>query len=327
LSVDDSKRTQRGRIYKKLLGRYHVRIGEKTIECTISSKLRKQLIYPTADPASLRPVVVDVQDIKTVDPLAIGDWVCFVDAGEGAGMITDVYPRKNRLRRKATGAKPLEQVIASNLDQMVAVVAAAQPMPKWRLVDRYLADAESLDLPAIICIAKVDLLPDRQPLGEELEVYENMGYSVVTTSVVTGEGIEGLKELLRDKASVLVGKSGVGKTSLLNSLQPDLGLRVREVSKATGKGKHATSHLEMFGLDIGGAVIDTPGMRQFGLWDVASTEVAYLFREMRPYIGGCKFSSNCRHVSEPGCAIREAVGRGEITERRYLSFLRLAGGQ
>lgn len=326
MNIDRSPRGSKkhsGRVLKKLQGTYHVKTDGETVVCSISSKLRKQLVYPTADPSSLRPVVQDVLDIRVVDPLAIGDWVSFVVSKTGKGMITEVYPRKNKLTRKAPGAKPLEQIIASNIDQAVVVVAVAKLRLKWSLVDRYLIDAEALDIPSVICVTKVDLVTIEESFRKELEVYERMGYPVVTTSVITGVGIDQLKEHFKDKVSVLVGKSGVGKTSLLNAIQPELGLRIREVSGATSKGKHTTSHLEMFELDIGGGVIDTPGMREFGLWKAEQLDIAYLFREMRPYVGKCKFGINCSHTHEPDCSIKNAVEMGKVTERRYRSYLSL----
>jgi ribosome biogenesis GTPase len=166
-------------------------------------------------------------------------------------------------------------------------------------------------------------LVDENSFREDLRVYEEIGYPVVLTSAEGSTGLEEFKEAIKGKVSIFVGKSGVGKTSLLNAIQPGLGLRVREVSDVTGKGKHATSHLEMFELDFGGSVVDTPGMREFGLWKGEDFDMAYLFREMRPYIGQCKFGAGCSHTHEPGCAIKEAVEAGEISERRYESYVRM----
>jgi len=266
--------------------------------------------------------VVAVKDIRTVDPVAVGDEVAYHEAADGTGVITEVLPRRNKLSRKAAGAKPLEQVIVANLDQMVAVVAAAQPPPKWRLLDRYLADAESLEIPALVCIAKMDLV-DEDDFVKDVKVYRELGYSTVLTSAITGRGLDELKAALKDKVSVLLGKSGVGKTTLLNAVQPDLGLAVQELSDKTGKGKHVTSHLEMFELGFGGFIVDTPGMREFGLWQADEVDIAWLFREMRPYVGQCKFGASCTHSYEPGCAVKDAVAAGKVTERRYDSFLRL----
>jgi ribosome biogenesis GTPase len=318
----DTGMMEYGQVFRKSTGQYFVKADGKIVVCSISSTLRKHLVYPTADPTSVRPHVVEVKDIKTVDPVAIGDMVSFVDAGNDSGMITEILPRRNKLSRSAAGRKPLEQVIVANIDQVIPVVAAARPAPKWRLLDRYLADAEAAGIPVLICITKLDLA-DENRLMEGVGIYERIGYPAVLTSAVSGKGIDECKEMLEGRISVLVGKSGVGKTTLLNAIQPGLGLRVREVSGSTGKGKHTTSHLELFELDCGGGVVDTPGMREFSLWDIDGTDVASLFPEMRPYIGHCRFGLNCSHTHEPECAIKEAVEAGDIAESRYESYVRM----
>ncbi len=312
----------RGRVFKKTMGSYFVNSDGGVVVCSISSTLRKVLIYPTADPSSRRPTVDKVVDIKAVDPVAIGDEVSFVEAGDGIGMITEVLPRRSKLSRRAAGPKPLEQVIVANVDQVIPVLSARKPKPKWTLLDRYLADSEAADLPALICITKLDLAKE-DLLTQEMRIYEEIGYPVILTSAVDGRGLEELKEALRNRVSVLVGKSGVGKTTLLNAIQPELGLRVKEVSESTGKGKHTTSHLEMFELDFGGSVVDTPGMREFGLWNVDGLDLAELFPEMRPYVGKCRFGSDCSHTHEPDCSIKEAVEDGHISKLRYESFVRM----
>jgi ribosome biogenesis GTPase len=192
------------------------------------------------------------------------------------------------------------------------------------LLDRYLVTAEAAELPVLIVITKLDLVNGNHKLDEELETYRRIGYPIHKVSSHTGEGIEELKEILQGKTSVLIGKSGVGKTSLLNAIQLGLGLRVKEVSKGElGKGRHATTHLEMFNLTFGGTIVDTPGMREFGLWDIAQDELAYLFPEMTDHVGRCKFGLSCSHDSEPGCAIRKAVMDGGISPHRYKSYMNL----
>jgi len=257
-----------------------------------------------------------------IDPVAINDEVEFIDNEDGTGMIVEVLPRKSKFSRLAAGPRPVEQVIVANVDQVIPVMAVAKPKLKWQLLDRYLADAESVDLPSLICFTKADLV-DEDEFREEAALYEKIGYSIVLTSAVDGRGLDELRELLSNKTSVFIGKSGVGKTSLLNAVQPGLGLRVNEVSDVTGKGKHTTSHLELFELNTGGCVIDTPGMREFGLWEREGYDTAWLFREMRPFLGQCRFGANCTHTHEPDCAIKDAVESGEITERRYESYVRM----
>ncbi len=323
-STDDPEDAARrtGTVLRKTIGHYGVLAEGRTIVCTLSSRLRKQLIYPTADPGSRHHRVEAVLDVPVVDPVAVGDRVEFMPAPEDTGMIVAVLPRRNKLTRRAAGAKPLEQVIAANVDQVVAVMSAARPAPKWELLDRYLAAAEAVGMPAVACITKIDLAGAHE-FEAELDNYRGIGYPVLLNSATTGAGIDEVRAALRGRVSVLVGKSGVGKTTLLNALEPGLGLRVNAVSDATDKGRHTTTHLEMFMLEMGGSIVDTPGMREFGLWDVSADELAGAFPEMRPFLGRCRFGASCAHDGEPGCAIRGAVAAGHITERRYRSYLRM----
>lgn len=310
-----------GIVFRKSVGSYDVRLDGQIIACSISNMLRKELVYPLADPTSFRRRVMAVRDIRVVDPVSVGDEVRFVLAEDGSAMITEVLPRRNKLARIAAGAKPLEQVIAANVDQVVIVFAAAQPAPKWNLLDRYLVSTESSGLPALVCITKLDLAEDG--LQDEVMLYRRIGYRVLVTSTVTGEGIREFSDALKGQASVLVGKSGVGKTSLLNAVEPGLGLRVNAVSQATSKGRHTTSHIQMFPLHAGGSVVDTPGVREFGLWQVDGRDIALFFPEMRPLVGTCQFGLDCGHATEPGCAIKHAVADGRISARRYESMLKL----
>ena len=315
-----------GVVFRKTLGHYTVHTHGREIDCALSSLIHKQLIFPTADPTSLRHAVQEVREIDHVDPVAIGDRVRFVDAGDGHGMIVEILPRDSKLSRPAPvpGQRVFEQVIVSNADLIVPVFSAANPTPKWGLLDRYLVAAEAAGLPALIVINKLDLAWKNPALDEEVEVYRRIGYAVLLVSAVTGEGMEELKQTLQGKLSVFVGKSGVGKTSLLNALQPGLGLRVKAVSNGeVGKGRHTTTHLEMFELDFGGRLVDTPGMREFGLWDITAEELADLFPEMAEFVGQCKFGLSCHHDREPGCAIRKAVMDGAISPYRYQSYMRL----
>ena len=291
-----------------------------------SSLNHKQLIYPTADPTSLRHVVREVREIEHVDPIAIGDRVRYVDAGAGRGMITEVLPRHSKLSRPAPvpGQRVFEQVIVSNVDLVVPVFSLADPTPKWGLLDRYLVTAEASGLPALIVITKLDLARKNRSFEADIEIYRRIGYPVQLVSSVTGDGIEQLKQSLQGRMSVLVGKSGVGKTSLLNAIQPGLGLRVKAVSQGEqGKGRHTTSHLEMFELDFGGTLVDTPGMRECGLWEITGEDLAFLFPEMADHVGQCKFGMSCRHDQEPGCAIRKAVMAGDISPHRYKSYMHI----
>ncbi len=315
-----------GIVFRKSLGHYTVHTNGQEIDCELSSRLHKQLIYPTADPTSLRHRVQAVREIEHIDPIAIGDQVRFLDAGQGRGLITEILPRRSKLSRPmpVPGQRVFEQVIVSNADQVLTVFAAASPTPKWGLLDRYLVTAEAAGLPSRIIITKMDLANKNETLEKDLAIYRRIGYPIHLVCSSTGDGLEELKQALHGRMSVLIGKSGVGKTSLMNALQPGLGLRVKAVSQGdVGKGRHTTSHLQMFELDFGGMLVDTPGMREFGLWDISSEDLASLFPEMERYVGQCKFGLSCQHDHEPGCAIRKAVVSEQINPYRYQSYLRL----
>jgi ribosome biogenesis GTPase len=317
-----------GVVFRKTTGHYTVRTHGRELDCVLSSLIHKQLIFPTADPTSLRHRVQAVREIDHVDPVAIGDRVRYVEAGDGTGMIVEILPRDSKLSRPAPvpGQRIFEQVIVSNANLIVPVFAVANPTPKWGLLDRYLVSAEAADIPSLIVINKIDLAWKNPSFDEEIEIYRRIGYTVLLVSAATGEGASELRQALQGKQSVLVGKSGVGKTSLLNAIQPGLGLRVKAVSQGEiGKGRHTTTHLEMFELDFGGALVDTPGIREFGLWDIQAEELAYLFPEMADYVGQCKFGLSCQHDTEPGCAVRKAVMAGAVSPYRYQSYMNLRG--
>jgi ribosome biogenesis GTPase len=269
-----------------------------------------------------------VREVEHADPVAIGDRVRYVEAGQGSGMIVEILPRISWLSRPAPvpGQRVFEQVIVSNAEQVIPIFSVASPTPKWGLLDRYLVAAEAAGLPSLIVITKLDLAWKNPQIEEDLQTYRRIGYPIHMVSSATGEGMEELQSLLQGKTSVLVGKSGVGKTSLLNAIQPGLGLRVKAVSSGeVGKGRHTTTHYEMFELDFGGRLVDTPGMREFGLWDIQADELASFFPEMKPYVGQCKFGLGCSHDHEPGCSIRKAVMAGSVSPYRYQSYMRLRG--
>ena len=187
------------------------------------------------------------------------------------------------------------------------------------------AAAEAAEIPVIICITKIDLLRKQrlQKLQNIVDIYESIGYTVIQTSAETGDGVDTFQRQIQNQTSVLVGMSGVGKTSLLNAVQPELGLKVKTISDATGKGRHTTTHLEMFPLDIGGNIVDTPGIKTLGLWEIEDEDLATLYVEMEPFVGQCKFRLDCTHIHEPGCAIKAAVEANQISQFRYNSYTRL----
>jgi ribosome biogenesis GTPase len=258
------------------------------------------------------------------DLVATGDRVRWRLTRPGRGVIEEVLERETQLSRlrPGPGRVPVEHVIVANPDQAIFIFAVREPTPRLRMLDRLLVLAENNDLPAIICANKVDLLDDVDEVRHLFDVYEEIGYPVLYTSAETGEGVDALRENLSGKLSVLSGPSGVGKSSLLNAIQPDLGLAAREISDATGKGRHTTVTVRLWPLDEGGYVADTPGLREAGFFDIEPDELAWHFVEMRPLLSDCRFST-CLHTHEPDCAVKAAVEAGMISETRYDSYCRL----
>ncbi len=250
--------------------------------------------------------------------VATGDRVWFRPDGEQEGIIERVEPRHGVLDRMSRGRR---QLIVTNVDQLLVVASAAQPYLKPNLIDRYLVTAEKARIRPILCINKIDLVEpsDLQPL---IGAYCQMGYAVVCTSAVTGQGIERLKRWLTGCETVVSGQSGVGKSSLLNQIDDSLGLRVASISAETQKGRHTTTAARLIPLGNDGYVVDTPGIRQFQLWDVIAEEVDSYFRDLRPFVSGCKFP-DCTHTHEIECAVKDAVIEGYIDQRRYESYLHL----
>jgi len=261
---------------------------------------------------------------RETDAAALGDRVLIHILEDGSGIIEQVEPRQRALSRQAPGRPDVEQVLVANPDQALFVFACADPDPNFRMLDRFSVVAEREDIPAVICANKIDLVEPRSA-RQEFGLYERLGYPVLYTSAKTGKGVRKLRKTLQGKLSVLAGPSGVGKTSLLNAMQPGLGLRTKTISRATGKGRHATVVPELVPLEIGGYVADTPGLRALGLWDIEPEELDAYFREIRPLVAACEFS-DCTHIHEPGCAVIAAVKRGEIAPERYDSYVRIRQG-
>ncbi len=269
------------------------------------------------------------QDRPISDLVAVGDHVTLrvTNVARQEGVIEAVAERKtvlSRTRPAPSGRSWLhdrEQVIIANPDQALFVFAARDPEPNLRKLDRFLVTAEKNHLPAVICVNKVDLVGPGEA-QQLFQLYTQLGYRVIYTSAQRGDGLEDLKAALRHKVSVMAGSSGVGKSSLLNALEPGLGLRVSAVSAATTKGRHTTRHTELIPLAEGGYVADTPGIRSLALYDVEPTELDAYFREIGPLVADCAFS-DCSHTHEEGCAVRAAVAAGTIAPGRYDSYLRL----
>ena len=259
------------------------------------------------------------------DVAAVGDWVRIELVSEGKAMIEEIEPRLRSLSRLDPSPRGnYQQIILANLDQAVFVFACAQPSPRLGMLDRFLVIAEKQGIPALIVANKVDLVGMDQA-RELFDHYLPLGYPLVYTSVQENRGIVALQEHLRGKISVMAGPSGVGKTSLLNAIQPGLGLAVREVSQITRKGKHTTVVRQLFPLVDGGYVADTPGLKALALWDVAPEEIDGYFPELRALVADCQFN-DCTHMHEPGCAVREAVERGEVHPTRYTAYVRMRCG-
>jgi ribosome biogenesis GTPase len=253
--------------------------------------------------------------------VATGDIVWFRPEGEGEGIIERVEPRHGIVSRTSRGR---QHVIVANVDQLIIVTSAAEPRLKPNLVDRLLVTAEKGGIRPIICINKIDLVEPAHLLPL-VGVYGQLGYEVLLVSATNRFGIERLRDWLAGEQTVVTGQSGVGKSSLLNSVEPGLDLRVQSVSDETQKGRHTTTTAELLPLSFGGYVVDTPGIRQFQLWDVIPEEVAGFFRELRPYVSRCRYP-DCTHTHEDDCAVKDAVADGWIDPRRYESYVQIRSG-
>jgi ribosome biogenesis GTPase len=258
------------------------------------------------------------------DIAAIGDNVRVRVLPDGSGVIEEVEERRRaivRLDPRPQG--DYQQVLLANPDQAVFVFACAHPDPRLRMLDRFLVIAEKQDIPAVIVANKIDLVEDP---SEIFGMYETIGYRVIYTSTKTGAGIEELRSALTGKISAFAGPSGAGKSSLLNAMQPGLGLAVNEISRAMKKGRHTTVTRQLFPFEGGGYVADTPGWKSLALWDTEPEEIDGYFPDLRELVRHCQFS-DCTHTHEPGCAVRKALEEGKIHPERYDSYLRLRAGQ
>ena len=258
---------------------------------------------------------------RQVGHAAVGDRVWWEALENNQGRVMEIQPRRSLLTRPAHGGRI--RPVAANLDQVIVVIAS-EPEPDWLLLDQYLAACEHRAFKACIVVNKIDQLQDRARLEDQLEVYERIGYACFRVSAHTGEGVTALQNRLQDRVSMLAGQSGVGKSSLTNTLLPDRQIRTRQLSEKAGLGRHTTTAATLYHLPDGGNLIDSPGVAVFGLAEMTASDLAYGFREFKDYLGSCQFN-DCRHLEDKGCAIREAVDAAVIAPERYQRFLKLLG--
>ena len=286
-------------------GIFSIQTVERVVTCGMRGKLKRRTIQG--------------------DVISIGDQVEITVLSDGSGVIEAILPRHSELvRMNPTPKGEFRQILLANPDQIVAVFACASPEPHLRMLDRFLVVAEKQRLQALIIANKVDLVGLRTA-KKIFSLYEPLGYRVIYTSSVDGRGIDELRQALNNRISALAGPSGVGKSSLMNRVQPGLGLRVQEISGHKDRGKHTTNVRELFPLEGGGFVADLPGLRRLSLWDTQPEELDGYFPELRELVKNCQFN-DCSHMEEPGCAVIQAVESGQVHPERYESYLRMRAG-
>lgn len=296
---------QKGRVIQSTGSWYHVDTGEDVIECRLPGRFR-------------------LEDKEVTNPIAVGDWVDLTLNEDGSGNIEKIYERENYITRQATHGKRGEQILVSNLDQACVVQSIKKPRIKEGFIDRFLVTCEAYEVKPIIIINKMDLAKSGgRALAKELkELYCGLGYELLATSIKDEDSVKNLKELLKDKTSAFIGPSGVGKTSLINTIDPSYDFKVGEISDFSNKGKHTTTFARLIPLNIGGYIADTPGIREFGLVNIEPWELSLFFPEMLEPREQCQFS-NCTHAHEPKCGVADAYDRGEIAASRYQSYLNM----
>lgn len=294
---------EKGIVIKSTGSWYSVkRTNGETIEARIRGKLR-------------------TKGLRTTNPVAVGDIVS-LEKNEDNFVITEIEERRNYIIRKSTNLSKEAHIIASNVDQALLIATINHPVTSAVFIDRILATTEAYNIPAILVFNKSDLYDntDREKLTELIKIYSEIGYQCLQVSAVTGQNITELRELLKDKVTVLSGMSGVGKSTLINCIEPQLQLKTASISDSHDTGKHTTTFAEMFPLSEGGYIVDTPGVRSFGIIDMEKKEISHFFPEIFRISEHCRFY-NCTHIHEPGCAVIEAVQNGKISESRYWSYL------
>lgn len=296
---------QKGQVIQSTGSWYHVNCGTEEIKCRLPGRFR-------------------LTDKQETNPIAVGDWVDISKNEDGTGTIEKIHVRENYITRQATHSKKGEQILVANLDQACVVVSIKKPELKEGFIDRFLVTCEAYEVKPVVIINKMDLAKSvSTEYAEELkELYNSLGYSCISTSIKDENSLGKLKNILKNKTSAFIGPSGVGKTSLINALDPDYNLKVAEVSDFSNKGKHTTTFARLVDLSFGGYIADTPGVREFGLVNIEPWELSLFFPEMLEPREYCQFS-NCTHNHEPKCGVAEAFEEGKIAASRYQSYLNM----
>ncbi|HEU0013188.1 MAG TPA: ribosome small subunit-dependent GTPase A [Longimicrobium sp.] len=297
-----------GTVRRALGGAYEVETPDGVLEAVLRGRIKR--------------------DERTGDKVVVGDRVDLERERAGTETvwaIQRVHERETVLARRAPGKAPRPKAIVANVDQVLIVFAAARPDPHLRMLDRFLVIAESSDITPLVVINKVELV-GLDAARRTFAAYQAAGYPLLFTSAKLGTGVGELRDAICGRLSALTGPSGVGKSSLLNAVQPGLGLRVAEISEAVNKGRHTTVTAQLLPLECGGWVADTPGLRELGLWEIDADQLQFYFPEFEPLLGGCRYPT-CTHVHEPGCAIRTAATAGELDPGRYESYRRMVTGE
>lgn len=319
-------------------GIYDIHTPSGIVRCTLRGKLKKAFAAAKTSHTSRRPGPnkqttthhgrTGPENSEPLNRLSVGDYVRIKKLDDSNGVIEEILPRQTELTRKDSGSterRVIPQTLLANLDQVVIVLATAQPEPHFGFLDRYLAICASAEISPLICLNKIDLPHDAR-VEKEAALYEQLGYPVLWTSSQTGKGIDQLRTHLKDHTTLFTGPSGVGKSSLVNALEPDKAVRTSMVSDATGKGRHTTTGSQLYPLSDGGWLADSAGIRALAAWNISSEDLASCFVEFRPYLGECAYS-DCTHINEEECAILQAVSDNLINERRHRSYVRMHTGE
>ncbi|MBN7810221.1 ribosome small subunit-dependent GTPase A [Algoriphagus sp. H41] len=298
----------KGRVIKSTGSWYIVQVEDQVVSARLKGKFKQD-------------------ELKLTNPIAVGDWVELeTEAGQATAVISEILPRENYVIRKSTRKQHFSHIIASNLDQAILVITMKKPRTSLGFIDRFLVSTESFRIPAVLVVNKMDQLDgevEEEWLQDIHEIYEPLGYPVVEISALTETGLmEKFLPLIQGKSNLIAGHSGVGKSTLLNALIPEARQETKEISGFSAKGVHTTTFAELFPLPEGGDLIDTPGIKEFGILDIEENELSHYFPEMRKYLGQCKYN-NCTHVNEPGCVVLKKLEEGFIHPYRYQSYLNI----